>query len=179
MKTIKRITAAALLLCVLFCAPTQAAGLSEIESVAVKLRSDLAGATEDEYDRCIELQSDNVVFTSRGDGPVSVSDYSGDMEQSPLVAGRTYYIDYTLEAADGYELPDNSAPVDVKAECEDGVTVIYSRNVSANIRQKDGSFKLYKGLQITARVVVKGNIFERIIGFFYDIYLKIRAWSLY
>ena len=44
---------------------------------------------------------------------------------------------------------------------------------------EDGTVTVEKGLRIQARVVVDGRLFQRITGFLYDIYLKIRAWSLY
>ena len=84
-----------------------------------------------------------------------------------------------LSAADGFELPDKLRDGDLLIECEKGVKVISSQIVYARIRQSDGSFTDFKGLNIYAQVTVDGNFLQRIAGFFFDAYLKIRAWSLY
>ncbi len=162
-----------------FCCLLPAAALTETGRISLKLNSDIAGCTEKDVDRLVWIGSDNVVLRKRTNSPVSISDYAGTMQLGEVKAGRTYYIDYDLEAADGYVLPEKLSDLDVEIECGKGVTVISAKLVSAQIRNDDGEFEEYRGVHIYARVLVDGNALQRIIGFFIDVILKIKAWSLY
>lgn len=177
---LKKIFSVLLAVCAVCCCLLPAASAAaEMGTVKVKLNSDIAGCTERDVDQLIELKSDNVAFRQRADSPVHVSDYAGTMEPGKLVAGRTYYIDYSLVAADGYTLPEKLEDGDVEIECGKGVTVYHTAIVTGNIRGEDGEIHPNKGLRIQASVVVDGNAFQRIIGWFHDLILKIKAWSLY
>lgn len=169
-----------LVLCTLCCCALPAAAVRETGVIRVRLHSDIAGLTEsDEPEKMIELLTDNVVYSYRAAGPVSFADYAGTPVFDDLKAGRTYDLSYCLDAAEGYALPETIGEGDVQIECGKNVWVYSTQITTARIRNDDGSFTTYKGLRIQAQVVVDGNIFQRIIGFLYDIYLKIRAWSLY
>ena len=167
-----------LALCAVCCCLLPAAAV-EMGTIKVKLNSDLAGLTEKDVVGFIEIKSDNVVSSQQDGGPVSVADYSGTPEFGALVAGRTYFIDYALVAADGYTLPDKVEDLDVEIECGKGVTVYHTPIVSGPYRDEDGVMREYKGFRIQAKVVVDGNAFQRIIGWIHDLILKIEAWSLY
>ena len=168
---------AAVMLC---CCMLPASAAAETGVIRVKLHSDIAGLTkDDDAEHFIELLSDNVVYRVHRGGPVSVADYAGTSCRNELVAGRTYYIDYCLQAADGYTLPETISDGDVQIECGDSIDVYAVQITTGNYRNEDGTVTVEKGLRIQARVVVDGRLFQRITGFLYDIYLKIRAWSLY
>ena len=62
--------------------------------------------------------------------------------------------------------------LDVRFDCDKGAEVI-----SYNITR--GGKDDLRALNIMAVVKVDGNLFQRIIGWLYDRYLKARAWSLY
>ena len=180
---LKKAVCALLVLCALSCCLLPAASAAAAQPTGVitlKLKSDVAGCLYLNSDNFIEITSDNVVLNTNRDAPVSVSDYAGTVYYCPLVAGRTYYVNYELVAADGYELPDQLNEGDVQIECDKGMTVYSVQIVQANTRDENGEVKHFKGLLIHASVVVDSNHFwQRPFGFLYDIYLKIRAWSLY
>ena len=152
---------------------------SEFGVISVKLNSDVAGYTENDIDKFIEIRSANVVSSQRDGGPVSVADYAGTHEFGALVAGRTYFIDYAMVAAEGCTLPDNVEDLDVAIECGKGVSVYHTAIVSGPYRDEDGVMREYKGFRIQAKVVVDGNAFQRVFGWIHDLILKIEAWSLY
>ena len=176
---IKKTLCVILALFSLLCCLTPASAQREMGKISVKLRSDIAGVTEEETEKLIELKSDNVVFSYESGTPVSFYDYAGSVYNEPAVAGRKYGVDYLLEAAEGFTLPEKIEAGDLDIECDSGVRVISASIVSARKRDADGDFYTFTGLRITAEILADGNLFERIAGFFYDIYLKIRAWSLY
>lgn len=176
---LKKMISVLLALCVLFlCLLPAAAAGSNFGVISVRLNSDIAGLTKDDAEKLIEIRSDNVVYKTGNGGPVFFADYGGTAEDGALVAGRTYTAYYSLEAADGYTLPDILNDNDVQIECGKGVSVISTQILSAKIRGEDGNFKEYREVRIFAQVVVDGNIFQRVIGMIHDLILKIKAWSL-
>ena len=176
----KRISSILLSLYILFCCCLlPIAAQNEIGVIRMKLNSDIAGQTYQNVDKLIELQTNNVVFSEREGGPVYISDYAGTADSGSLVAGRTYYVYYLLTAGDGYTLPDRLTDGDVEITCGKGVSVIATQIVKATMKTENGIAETFRGLQVYARVVVDGNIFQRVIGYLHDMILKIRAWSLY
>ena len=177
---VKKTVSVFLAVCSVLCLLLPAAAVQDMGVISVKINSDIAGFTEDDTEKLIELKSANVVYSERGDGPVSISDYAGTPCDGAAVAGRTYYIDYMLTAADGFTLPAAVGEGDVEIECSKGVRVISSQIVTAKIRVGDSAdFVEFRGLKIYAAVTVDSNAFQRVAGFIYDIILKIKAWSLY
>ena len=79
---------------------------SSVGAVKLRLRSDVAGYACSDYTRFMEIVSGNVIYNTRSAGPVYASDYGGTSDHGKLVAGRTYYVSYVVQAADGYALPD-------------------------------------------------------------------------
>ena len=175
----KRVFSVLLAVFMICCCVLPAFARSELGTVRVKLNSDVAGYTENDVAQFIEIQSDNVVSGRRDGGPVFVADYSGTPEFGALVAGRTYFIDYALVAAEGFVLPDKLEDGDVEIKCGKGISVYHTAIVSGPYRDEAGEMHDYKGLRIQAKVVVDGNVFQRVIGVIHDVILKIRAWSLY
>lgn len=175
----KKMISVLLAVCIVFLCLLPAAAANDIGVISVRLNSDIAGLTRKDAEKMIELRSDNVVYRTDNDGPVFVADYGGTADDGVLAAGRTYYVDYLLVAADGCALPEKLNDGDVQIECGKGVSVISTQIVTADIRGEDGNFEPFRGLRIYAKVVVDGNVFQRIIGMIHDLILKIRAWSLY
>ncbi len=174
-KSVSLILAVCSLCCLLLPAAADNTGV-----ISVKISSDIAGLTENDAEKLIEIKSPGIIYSARGDGPVSFSDYAGTSFDGELTAGRVYYIDYMLTAAEGYTLPDKIEEGDIDIECGRGVKVISAQIVTAKIREGDtAEFTEFRGLKIFAEVTVDSNIFQRIAGFIYDMILKIRAWSLY
>ena len=174
----KKLLALLLAFCALCaCLLPAAAAQNERDVIKVKLNSAIAGLTDQDTEQLIELQSDNVVY--RAAGAVSIADYAGDVDFAPVVAGRTYYISYDLSPAPGFTLPAQLEEGDVEITCEKGVTVYAVQVVTAPIRNDDGTFMDSYGLMINAKVVADGSILQRIAGAVYDLWLKLRAWSLY
>ncbi len=150
-----------------------------VGQIRVRLKSDVAGATQEDVQRFIELTSGHAVLGFQWNEPVSVADYAGTPESGKLVAGRTYYVDYVLGAAEGYVLPETLTDENLVIECEKGVTVISRQIVTASVRNETGGFTNYKGLRGYAKLVVDGNAIQRMVGILHDLILKIKAWSLY
>lgn len=159
----------------MFCA----AARNDIGVISLKLYSDVDGKKSTDVQELIEIRSDNVVYDNKFNEPVSVSDYAGTVEYEPLAAGRTYFVNYYLSAAEGCTLPDSISDGDIDIECGKGVSVISAQITNGHYKLDDGTFSDVKGLRVYARVTVDGNVFQRIVGFFHDMILKIQAWSLY
>ena len=158
----------------ILCMPAHAA---TNEVITLHLKSDLDGVKPDEYEKFADVNCDIVVFDTReGKEPVYASDFAGSMYTDALKAGRTYSVYYVFIPANGYELPEKLDENNLKIECDKGVTVYDCAITSDPSREQPEE---QHAVRIFAQVKVDGNIFQRIFGRLYDIYLKIRAWSLY
>lgn len=175
----KRVASVITAVCLLCCCLTPAAAAEPVGEMRVRLHSDVAGRTRDDIADHIEILSDNLIIEPVRKWPVSVYDYAGTPEFGRLKAGRIYYIYYDLVPAEGYVLPDNVADADLKIECGKGVSVYSVQIVKKAAREDTGAGGSDKGLMIYAAVTVDGSFFQRVVGRLYDIYLKIKAWSLY
>ena len=177
---LKKTMSALLIVCLLSCCLLPAFAAQPTGEIRLKLNSEVAGCLYLNSDCFIEILSDNVILDPERDAPVSVSDYAGTVNFCPLEAGRTYYVSYELVAADGYVLPEKLNEGDVKIECGKGVTVLSTQITRKSVRNDEGVIDSSRGLLIRSRIVVDSNHFwKRVFGYLYDIYLKIRAWSLY
>ena len=166
-------------LCVLCCCLLPAAALAPTGPVAVTLHSDIAGCTQNDADRLIEVKTAGVAVKGLAGEGIYISDFGGTPENGPLVAGRTYFIDYTLSAAPGYTLPETVGPDTVAVTCGKGVSVISTQLVQVTARDDDGNPLPFRGIAIRTKTVVDGSLLQRILGYIHDLILKIRAWSLY
>ena len=115
---------ALILLCGCLLLPVHAE--SSVGAVKLRLRSDVAGYACSDYSRFMEILSGNVIYNTRSAGPVYASDYGGTSDHGKLVAGRTYYVSYVVQAADGYALPDKIDDVDLSFDCGKGVSVMFA-----------------------------------------------------
>ncbi len=176
----RKIISVVLALCMLGVFMLPAAAAESVGTVKVALSSDVAGRKEEESQAFITVLSGNVRCSDHNAGPVSASDYAGTpVIEEPLVAGRTYYVSYLLEATDGCMLPDRIEDCDLEIECGKNIEVFSKQIVVSHAKTENGMVEDFRGLRIQARVLVDGNFLQRIIGLFHDIILKIRAWSLY
>lgn len=177
----KKLLCAALAACLLLtCLLLPAAAQTEEGPISLRLNSDIAGCTRMDVDKLIEIRSPQVTWYPYGDSPIYITNYVGYGEFAHMDAGRTYGITYTLVAADGYTLPEELAEGDVVFDCGKGVDVVYCKVVE--IRRPDSAEEenpRTRALKIVANVVVDGTVLQRVIGWFRDVILKIRSWSLY
>lgn len=174
-KTISILLTAVMLLATAMLVPASAAEVDK--SIKLHFHSDLDGVTTQDYTKFVEIDSDVIDFnTVTRRLPVSASDYAGTplLETTPLKAGREYEVDYDLFPKGGYVLPETAEGLDIEFECDKGVRVIHTAVTYGLPGEGDT-----RAVHIMAVVVVDGNIFQRIIGWLYDRYLKARAWSLY
>ena len=175
----KKALSITLVLCMLLgCLLLPAAALVDDAPISVRLNSDVAGCTEADADKMIEIRSPQVVCRTARTDAIDITDAARFPPQAPMEAGRTYYVTYTLEAAEGYALPDALTDDELQIECGKGVSVIYYRIVDYWV----GSIaepKTERVLEIVTKVVVDGTVLQRIIGWFSDLILKIRSWQLY
>ncbi len=181
-KSVSRSVALALTLCIVFLSAVPAAfaeGKEPVGAIELRLNGDIAGLSSKDVDGFLEIKSGNVVYATRGD-TVFIADYAGTAVDTAVRAGRTYFVYYHLTAADGYELPPDKGDVDLTVECGKGVSLLSYDVLSAKYADEDGVFiENYRALMIRAKVVVEGTFLERLVGSIWDLFLKIRAWSLY
>ncbi len=172
-----------LALCILCCGSamtTAAAAEPEKDVISLYLHSDVAGCTEKDADKLLEIRSPQVEYYNSSSCPVSIATASGGGEYAHMEAGRQYTITYTLVAADGYTLPETIDEVELAIECGKGVKVLSSRIAELYVRRdENGKDIRVRVLRILANVVVDSTVLQRIIGWFKDLYLKIRWWQLY
>lgn len=164
-----------MLLTTMMLIPVSAAAVDE--SIKLHLRSDLDGVKPEEYAKFAEIDSDVIDFnTVTRKYPVSAADHAGTpvAQEEALKAGREYVVDYDLFPKNGYVLPQTAEELDIQFECDKGVRVIHAAVTYGLPGEGDT-----RAVHIMAVVVVDGNLFQRIIGWLYDCYIKMRAWSLY
>ena len=176
MKKLISVTLVLVLLCGCLLLPAAA---RELGPVHVKLNSDIAGYGEAQYAQIFEILSGNVTYAHKHGVPVSISDYVGRPLEGAMEAGRTYNISCLLDAASGFEMPESLPDGAVTVDCGKGVTVNHIAVVYGNYRLDDDSYEIYRGLRITATVVVDSSMMQRVIGWLKDTILKIRTWQLY
>lgn len=177
----KKLLSLTLIVCVLLGSllPLASAQTEAEEPIRLRLNSDVAGCTERDVEEIIEILSPQVAYYEANSCPVSIANYAGGSEYAHMEAGRSYAITYTLQAAEGYELPEEISEDDVVFECGKGVTVLYCKVVQMQIPNPDPHVdERVRVLRIIAKVVVDGNVMQRIIGWIRDIILKIRSWQL-
>lgn len=165
-----------------FCMILPAGAQAGSGAISLRLNSDVAGCTRADAEKLLEIRSGNVIFYRGVAGPIDIANYAGGGEYAHMDAGRTYVITYTLEAADGYTLPEALADGDAALDCGKGVSVISCGIVelrNPDLHPAPGDAPTTRVLRITAKVVTDGTAIQRIIGWLKDIFLKIRWWSLY
>ena len=178
----KKLISAALAACLLLtCLLPIAAAQSEETPISLRLNSDIAGCTDKDVDKIIEIRSPQVVpyVDGNGNGPIHIANYAGGTEYAHMDSGRTYTISYTLVAADGYELPEEISENDIAFDCGKGVTVVYCKTAEMHIQNPDPHVDArVRVLRIMANVVVDGTVIQRVIGWIKDVILKIRSWQI-
>ena len=169
------LAACLLVLCAIPAVAEDASDPTDLGVISLKLNSDVGGFTDSDFDKLIEINSGSVVCSN-----IWFYDYAGTtILDDKIVAGRSYTADYLLSAAPGFEMPESIDDLDVRIECGEGVKVINVSVTYSKIRNEDGEFEIHHNLKVFAKVLVDGSAFQRIIGRIVDIFLKIRAWSLY
>lgn len=175
----KKTVAALLALCLLCLCALPAAAKNE-NVISVKINSDIAGLSEVDVEKLFEIKSDNMIYCTKPSGPIHIADYAGTAVMGKLKAGRTYYLYYTMEPAEGFTMPEKLTDENLEIECEKGARVISAQIVTFAYRIDENTIDHdSKGVMIYAAVVVDSNPFQRFFGIIYDVILKIRAWSLY
>lgn len=160
-----------------------AAAQNEENAISLRLNSNIAGCTRADADQLIEILSGPVQYCYDEKGySVFIANCVGGMEGAHMDAGRTYVITYTLEASDGYTLPETLSDGDVSLECANGVSVISCNVIELQNTDQNpapGDANTTRVLRITAKVVVDGTAIQKVIGWLRDLLLKIRSWTLF
>ena len=175
----KKTLSVMLTLCAVLCMLLPAAAATPTGPVSITVHSDIAGCTENDLQKLITVDSGEVVPWTHGGVPVTIAEYAGGSPQGGVEPGRTYYIYFTFEAAEGYELPETTAGGWLTVACDKGVELIRADVVNIAVSQGSARGGTLRGLRIYAKVVAQGTVFQRILGWIKDIIDKIRAWSLY
>ena len=168
-----------LALCAVFCMVLPALSAAPTGPVSITLHSDIAGCTENDLQKLFTVDSGEVIPWTHGGVPVHIAEYAGGVPDGALEPGRTYYIYYTFEAAEGYELPETASGGWLTVACDKGVKLIRADVVDISVAQGNPRGGTVRGLRIYAEVVAQGTVFQRMLGWIRDVIDKIRAWSLY
>lgn len=172
----KKIIALLLSTLTLFTACTFFASAKQTENISAIFNTDIGGLSYADYDKLCEITSDEIVFNTVSPAPpVFVADYAGNVYLYEMKPGRTYYIEYSFIAADGYELPEKVGIEDFKADYS-GICDIYWCGIKTG---NDNNGNIRNSLSVNAKVTADGTFIQRLIGRIADIILKLRAWSLY
>ena len=178
----KKIISVILTACVLLGAllPLASAQTEAEDKIHLRLNSDVAGCTERDAEQIIEILSPQVAYYKNGDSPISIANYAGGSEYAHMEAGRNYAVTCTLQAAEGYTLPETLSDGDVVFDCGKGAKVVYCKIAEMHVPNPDPHVdERVRVIRIIADIVVDGNPLQRIIGWIRDVILKIRSWQLY
>ncbi|MCR4615422.1 MAG: hypothetical protein K5756_04660 [Clostridiales bacterium] len=156
-------------------ASAKSADAVQYAKISAVFHSDIAGITDKDYDRLVDLSGGDLKFREAfNEVRVTVHDCVGKTYEGVLKPGRTYEISYEFIAEDGYELPKDVKKNDEGFVCGKGCTV-YSCQYISNVAPNTSGPLLY----VTTGVLVDCNVFQWIFGKIADLILEIRAWSLY
>ena len=178
----KKLISLTLAVCVLLgCLLPLASAAAEPEGpIILRINSDVAGCTQKDYEKIIEIRSPQVTYYPNREYPITIANYAGGGEYAPMEAGRNYTVNCTLVAADGYTLPEELADGDVVFDCGKGAKVVYCKVAEMHVPNPDPHVdERVRVIRIIADIVVDGNPIQRIIGWIRDVILKIRSWQLY
>jgi len=170
MKKLLCLFLAALLVCPLFVFPAFAASG---DRVVIHLSDDLAGCTQQDYEKFAVITSGNCEFdTAAAPGPVFAADYAGTAYEGELTAGRTYSVYYYFTPGENL----NPAECETQFDCDSGVKVI---SYSAVKMQQSENAPERTDIAVFAQVTVRGSFLQRITGMILDLIAKIKAFQLY
>lgn len=173
MKKTLSVVLALIILVFSMCFPVYAQENSDV--FRFSLKSNVSGLTWDDYEEFAVFDTEKLKYDTGHTNPVGIYTYAGDVYIDELKPGRTYYISHSFVAADGYEFPEEFNEENMEFDCEKGCTVLWYNKTKGY----EGLYVTYDGLYIYTKVVVDGNIFQRIFGRIADWFLKIKAWSPY
>ena len=177
----KKLISLTLAVCVLLgCLLPLASAQPEGGPIVLRVNSDVAGCTDKDAEKIIEIRSPQVTYYPNPDKPISIANYAGGGEYAHMEAGRNYAVTCVLQAAEGYTLPETLSDGDVVFDCGKGAKVVYCKIAEMHVPNPDPHVdERVRVIRIVADIVVDGNPIQRIIGWFRDIILKIRSWQLY
>ena len=176
----KKLLSLTLILCVLLGCLLPTASAAEKEPIVLRVNSDVAGCTEKDAEKIIEIRSPQVTYYQNGGSLISIANYAGGGEYAHMEAGRNYTVTCTLQAAEGYTLPETLSDGDVVFDCGKGAKVVYCKIAEMHVPNPDPHVdERVRVIRIIADIVVDGNPLQRIIGWIRDIILKIRSWQLF
>lgn len=167
MKKLLSVFMALCLLFALFCFHASAEEAVVLSELRIAFSSDLRGLTCEEQDKLCDLKTEGLTFR---DSEILISDVGGRLVTEPLKPGRTYNLHFLFVPTEGYALPEAFAEKDVHIDADDGCYIW-----QCTVATGGGHYCL----MINEKVTVRGNLFERIFGFLYDVCLKVVSWSPY
>ena len=145
--------------------------------IVLHFKSSIGGLISADYEQFADINCDTVDFnTVDRNEPIGVSDYGGTPDYGEIRAGRSYYVYYSFVPVNGYVLPEKLDETNTTITCDKGVRIL-SYAVTADTSKDNGVDD--RTILVTAFIKADGDFMQRLFGRIYDIYLKIRAWSLY
>lgn len=148
----------------------------KIHSADIELKSNIAGLDYNDYEKIAIIKSDSIKFNdSKNCDCIILSDYAGNLYFDKLKPGRTYYIQYSFIATDGYELPESKDDLQLNTVCDKGCQEIWYGIAHGT----DSNYGPQLSIMLNTKVTVDGNFFQRFFGKIADTILKIKAWAPY
>lgn len=135
--------------------------------ISASFNSNLEGVNYTNVDKLVNLENGTLTISV---DDILLCDNAQNLYFEAMKPGRTYYINYEFRTEDSTEFSEESDGTDFDFSCEGNTEIIYACYAESN----EGITLL-----VTEKVIVDGNIFQRIIGAVSDWILKLRAWSLY
>ena len=164
---------AALLALICFVLTAAAAGEA---AGSLYIHSDIANLTENDREKLLTVEELPLAFCETGAPAVLIADAAGTQTTKRIVAGRTYTICFTLVPVGGYVLPETVDNSTFSVRCGKGASLVSVGKVRFPQAQDEAN---QEGVQIIAQVRADGNLWERLFGKVADLWLKVRAWSVY
>ncbi len=172
----KFISALLAVLSICFSCMISSNAVTESGIISLKFNSDISGYCYTDIDKLCEILSDNIKINNSGlTDKVTVADCVGNIYFEKLKPGRTYRINYSFIADNGFILPETIQKDNIEFYCGKGCTVDWVGIATGCNR--DGS--RYNSLAVYTTVTVDGNFFQMIFGKIADLFLRIKSWSPY
>ena len=152
------------------------AGAAGEAAGSIYIHSDIADLTADDREMLLTVEGLPLAFCETGAPAVLIADAAGTQTMEKIVAGRTYTIYFTLTPVGGSVLPEKVDGSTFAISCGKGASLVSVGKV--RFPQAQGQENA-EGVQIVAQVRADGNLWERLVGKLIDLWLKVRAWSLY
>lgn len=165
----KKILSAALAVLFICFAAFPCTAMAKQAVISALFNDELEGMSDADCRKFADLSGGDLVMQ---DDRVWVYDYTNMPYFDKMKPGRTYYVEFEFLKADGCEFPEELTKENVDFRCGEHNEIVWYHYAGS-------SKEPHKVLYVCEKVVIDGNIFQRLFGRIADFFLKVRAWSPY